>query len=57
MLGVTRKTRMIPLTREGEFLTRSNTKLERWETVILPAIYTSSQKIWNRLHVPSRPLL
>jgi hypothetical protein len=43
--GVTRKIWMIPLTREREFLTRSNTKLEHGETVIPPADCTSSKNL------------
>jgi hypothetical protein len=43
--GVTRKIRMIPLTQEREFLTRSSTRLERWETVISPADCTSPENL------------
>jgi hypothetical protein len=69
MLGVTRKIRMIPLTREREFLTRSNTKLEHWETVIPPADCTSSKNLnlftralappfigrWRDFYIPKTP--
>jgi hypothetical protein len=60
---------MIPLIQEREFLTRSNTKLERWETVIPPADYTSSKNLnpftralappfigrWRDFYIPKTP--
>jgi hypothetical protein len=53
--GVTRKIRMIPLTREREFLTRSNTKWERRETVIPSADCTSSKKSESVYTCPRAP--
>jgi hypothetical protein len=53
--GVTRKIRMIPLTREREFLARSRTKLELRETVIPSADCTSSQKSESVYTCPRAP--
>jgi hypothetical protein len=54
--GVTRKIRMIPLTREREFLTHSSTKWEQRDCNSLCRLH-KYPKVWIRLHVPSRPLL